>query len=322
MRRPAFQFYPADWRNNANLRRCSWAARGVWIEVMGLMHDSDDYGILRWSLKEVAQALGCQVSLVKELATKDVLKGCDAGICESLVYVPRSGRKDGDPVELVQVQAGPIWYSSRMVKDEYVRTIRGDGSRFGDGNSATSKTAPKPPLGDGSTSTSTPSGKQNKQSAAAALTQVGNEADAEAPPPLPADAERAKALAARFDKLEAGRGHEKKTAPQHPDVVAWVKAGVTDPEFREAFELAAFRRQQAGDPSPINPKYLLSFINEIVQQRGGGGVVTAIPRPVKACCGPDACQGAIVGEVSGRAYCREHQDYAMDASNFRRSAVA
>jgi hypothetical protein len=29
MKRPAFQFYPSDWRNNANLRRCSPAARGV-----------------------------------------------------------------------------------------------------------------------------------------------------------------------------------------------------------------------------------------------------------------------------------------------------
>lgn len=134
MKRPAFQFYPADWRNNAKLRRCSWAARGAWIEVMGLMHDSDEYGVLRWPLKEIAQALGCPIALIKELAAKEVLKGCDAGDCPELVYIPRSGRKDGDPVTLIPEQQGPIWYSSRMVKDDYVRNHAGASTRFSSDN--------------------------------------------------------------------------------------------------------------------------------------------------------------------------------------------
>src|SRR4051812_26611792 len=100
MKRPAFQFYPADWRNNANLRRCSWEARGVWIEVMGLMHDSDCYGLLRWPLREIAQAIGAPAKLLQELAVKGVLKGADSGQIETFVYTPRSGRKDGDPVAL------------------------------------------------------------------------------------------------------------------------------------------------------------------------------------------------------------------------------
>lgn len=158
MRRPSFQFYPADWRNNANLRRCSWEARGVWVEVMGLMHDSDQYGVLQWPLKEIAQALGAPVKLVQELATKAVMKGRDKGECEAFIYCPRHGRKDGAPVTLVVAQNGPIWYSSRMVKDEYVRTIRGESTRFGEAPNPTPKGAPNPPLGDGSTSSSTPTG--------------------------------------------------------------------------------------------------------------------------------------------------------------------
>lgn len=131
MRRPAFQFYPGDWKTNANLRRCSWAARGVWIEIMGLMHDSDVYGVLHWPLKEIAQAVGCPVALVREIADKGVMRGADSGLCEPFIYTPRSGRQDGDPVELVPVQPGPVWYSSRMVKDEHVRGRLGAGSRFG-----------------------------------------------------------------------------------------------------------------------------------------------------------------------------------------------
>jgi hypothetical protein len=145
VKRPSFQFYPADWRNNAKLRRCSWAARGVWIELMGLMHDSDEYGLLRWPLKQIAQALGCPVKLLNELVECGVLYGCSSGECEPLIYTPRSGRKDGEPVVLVPVQAGPVWYSPRMVRDEYVRTIRGEGTRFGDGE----KPSPKGGIGDG-----------------------------------------------------------------------------------------------------------------------------------------------------------------------------
>jgi hypothetical protein len=157
MKRPAFQFYPADWRNNANLRRCTWEARGVWIEVMGLMHDSDLYGVLHWPLKEIAQALGAPLKVVRELATKGVLKGQDVGLTEAFVYVPRSARKDGEPVVLLDSREGPIWYSSRMVKDEYLRTVRGEHTRFGE----TTKVAPKGGLdawsSDGSSSSSSSS---------------------------------------------------------------------------------------------------------------------------------------------------------------------
>lgn len=168
MKRPAFQFYPGDWQRNANLRRCSPAARGVWVDIMCLLHDSDEYGVLRWPLKEVAQACGASMSHVKELVDKSVLKGSDKQLTDAFIYVPRSGRRDGEPVTLVATQAGPIWYSSRMVKDEYVRTIRGESSRFGEAP----KNAPKPPFGDGSTSAS-----------ASADSSVPNGTGDEPPPP-------------------------------------------------------------------------------------------------------------------------------------------
>jgi hypothetical protein len=33
---PAFQFYPGDWSSNPNLKRCTFAERGIWLEVMCL----------------------------------------------------------------------------------------------------------------------------------------------------------------------------------------------------------------------------------------------------------------------------------------------
>lgn len=165
MKRPSFQFYPADWRNNAKLRRCSWAARGVWIELLGLMHDSDEYGVLRWPLRQIAQALGCPLKLLNELVECGVLYGCEKGVCEPMVYTPRSGRRTGTPVTLIDAQHGPVWYSPRMVRDEYVRAVRGESSRFVDGGNPSPKggigagisDAPTRRQGDGSTSSSSSS---------------------------------------------------------------------------------------------------------------------------------------------------------------------
>lgn len=170
MKRPAFQFYPDNWRNNSNLRRCSWAARGVWIEVMCLMHDSEEYGALPWTLKEIAQALGCPMPALRELVDKGVLKGCDQGACKPFIYVPRSGRKDGDPVILIDARQGPFWYSSRMVRDEYVRTIRGEATRFTDAPN------PTPKGGIGAAPKAAPSGRQSDGSSTPSPTSYSSEA--------------------------------------------------------------------------------------------------------------------------------------------------
>ena len=142
MKRPSFQFYPGDWQANSNLRRCSHAEKGVWLDILCLLHDQPEYGVLRWPVKEIAQAVGATSATIKALVTKGVLKGSDTNLEESFTYTPRSGRKEGATVTLLSTQAGPIWYSSRMVRDDYVRTIRGESTRFGEGNDAAPKTAP------------------------------------------------------------------------------------------------------------------------------------------------------------------------------------
>jgi 5-methylcytosine-specific restriction endonuclease McrA len=40
------KFYPADWRADAMLRLCSIAARGLWAEMMCIMHEAERYGSL------------------------------------------------------------------------------------------------------------------------------------------------------------------------------------------------------------------------------------------------------------------------------------
>lgn len=131
MKRPSFQFYTADWQGNSNLKRCTHEEKGIWIDIMCLMHDQEEYGILRWSIKEIALAVNTSFQKIKGLIDKKILKGASAGSkCEPYIYIPRSGRKDGEPVVLIPEQEGEIWYSSRMVKDEYVRKHAGANTRF------------------------------------------------------------------------------------------------------------------------------------------------------------------------------------------------
>jgi hypothetical protein len=115
---------------------------------MGLMHDSDEYGILRWPLKQIAQALGAPIKLIKELVDCGVLYGVEAGACEPMIYTPISGRVKGKPVALVPAQHGPIWYSPRMVRDEYVRNKKGESTRFAS-NKPSPEPSPKGGMGEG-----------------------------------------------------------------------------------------------------------------------------------------------------------------------------
>lgn len=255
MRRPSFQFYPGDWSSNPNLKRCTFAERGIWVEVMCLMHDQDEYGVLRWPLKEIAGAVGCKVSELQSLVRKGVMKGDDGTLDEPFVYVPRSGRKDGDPVTLIDTQDGPIWYSSRMVKDEYVRTIRGGEAIKGD----TPKHSPNPPIGAafgprGSSSSSSPSDKTKGNQAAT----TGLDPAAAPHPPDPIQS-RALELVAMLRQRGAA------IAAGNPHVRRWAEAGVTDAQALSALETAERRRSETGSVQPVNAGLLNAILDD--QQR-------------------------------------------------------
>lgn len=102
------------------------------MDVLCVLHDSDEYGVCRWPLADIARASGVAIKLLKELVDKDVLKGSDKGT-EPYIYTPRSGRTDGDPVILIESTTSPCWYSSRFVRDEHIRKVRGSSTRFESG---------------------------------------------------------------------------------------------------------------------------------------------------------------------------------------------
>jgi hypothetical protein len=88
-KRPAFQFYPCDWRTDAGLRLCSIAARGLWIEMIAIMHEGEPYGHLTIQGRAVSpdmlgrlagEGAGTIKKLLAELASNEVFSRTEAGV--------------------------------------------------------------------------------------------------------------------------------------------------------------------------------------------------------------------------------------------------
>jgi hypothetical protein len=281
--RPAFQFYPADWRLNANLRRCSAAARGVWVDVLCLLHDSDEYGVLRWPLADIAQSAGAPLELLEELAQKKVLKGADAN-GEDYKFAPSHAGKLGDEVTLVAPGDGPCWYCSRFVKDEFIRQRRGAATRFDSENQppkAVPNTKPTRRVGvrqgDGASASSSFASSNQERGAKAPPRKRGK------PPtfPMPDDF----GISERVEKWAKTKGHSR--LAEHLERFrskAKAKAYVYA-DWDEAF-MTAIREDWAklpavassavprGKPSGPSETPLEAQLNWIAQTVRGGGMTT------------------------------------------------
>ncbi|WP_052573898.1 hypothetical protein [Haloferula sp. BvORR071] len=111
-KRPAFQFYPADWRKDAALQSCSVAARGLWIEMMCIAHECLPYGHLTVNGKPMARTQIARLTGMGEATFKRLLgELIQAGVC--------SVAEDG------------TIFSRRMVRDETLRAKRVEGGQAG-----------------------------------------------------------------------------------------------------------------------------------------------------------------------------------------------
>lgn len=113
MSRPWLQFYPADWRSDPRLRLCSRAARGLWIDMLSIMHEATPYGELR-----VGEVVLDATSLAR------VLGEPVDDVSADLVELERAGvfsrRRNG------------VIFSRRMVRDEEKRRkLRENGKKGG-----------------------------------------------------------------------------------------------------------------------------------------------------------------------------------------------
>lgn len=113
MKLPAFQFYVGDWRKDPGVQALDYETRGIWFEMMCLMHESDERGVLLLNGKPMPDdALANLLRLDKQILTTALTKILDYGV---------ASRREGD---------GAI-YCRRMVRDENIRKVRAEAGKQG-----------------------------------------------------------------------------------------------------------------------------------------------------------------------------------------------
>lgn len=113
MKLPAFQFYPADWRKDPGVQALSFHDRGVWFEILCLMHESDRRGVLLlngMAMPEdaLARLLGLDNQILATTLTT------------ILTYGVASREQETNAL-----------YCRRMVRDENIRKIRQEAGKLG-----------------------------------------------------------------------------------------------------------------------------------------------------------------------------------------------
>jgi hypothetical protein len=97
--RPWMKFYPQDWRADEKLRMCSLGARGLWIEMLSLMHRSERYGTLLIhskapSLEQLAVQVGASVHVVSEALAELETAGVFSRNAQDAIYSRRMKRDE------------------------------------------------------------------------------------------------------------------------------------------------------------------------------------------------------------------------------------
>lgn len=111
-KRPSFQFYPSDWRTDPDLRLCSTPARGLWIEMMCLMHEGEPYGHL------TRQGAPLPIAALARLCGEQ-LEDVERWLAEL------------DQNRVYSVTIDGVIFSRRMVRDEDLRERRANSGHLG-----------------------------------------------------------------------------------------------------------------------------------------------------------------------------------------------
>jgi hypothetical protein len=103
---PALQFYPGDWRKSMDVQSLSFHDRGVWFEMLMVMHDSERRGVLVLNGRAMADdAIARCIGLDNQTFNQTLTILLTSGVAER------------------EHETGAVM-SRRMVRDEKLREIR------------------------------------------------------------------------------------------------------------------------------------------------------------------------------------------------------
>lgn len=103
---PSIQFYPGDWKRDPGIQSLGFFERGVWMEILFLMHESSERGVLLLNGKPMTeQALANCLGLDNQILTTTLTTLLDSGV---------ASRRESDGALM----------NRRMVRDEKLRQTR------------------------------------------------------------------------------------------------------------------------------------------------------------------------------------------------------
>lgn len=190
-RDPWSKFYWSDWRSDPLLHACSLAARGLWLEMLGLMFEATPQGHLLVKGKpptdqKLAEMAGAKVSEIRRL------------------------KKELQEAGVPDITADGVWISRRMVRDARRRAVNRENGKTGGNPLLTGKAADNQEKGGNGypKSEGAKVNHSNKSHDARDPEARSQKLDSESPPPPPSPA--------------AARGGEGPATP--PDAVAIIRA--------------------------------------------------------------------------------------------------
>jgi len=115
---PAIQFYPADWRKDPGVQALDYFERGVWFEMLLIMHESKNRGFLEINDKKIEKKMLAKMLGITAKKTEKVLKTLEF-------------------FDVYSISDYGVIYCRRMVYDEHIRQVRiKAGKTGGDANAS------------------------------------------------------------------------------------------------------------------------------------------------------------------------------------------
>jgi len=110
---PALQFYPGDWRKDPGVQALSRHDRSVWFDILLIMHESDERGVLLLAGKPMPEDALARMLYLDNQELKQILSTL-------LTYGVASKREEDGAI-----------YSRRMVRDEQLLKVRRNAGKMG-----------------------------------------------------------------------------------------------------------------------------------------------------------------------------------------------
>jgi hypothetical protein len=113
MKLPSLQFYPGDWRKDVGIQSLTYHDRGVWFEILMLMHESEKRGVLILNGRAMSdEVLARVLGLDKQILTTTLTSLLECGVAS----------RDDETGALI---------NRRMVRDEKLRKVRAEAGKKG-----------------------------------------------------------------------------------------------------------------------------------------------------------------------------------------------